>query len=343
MINTTYRILLLSFCIGLFSPLLSSCSSGSASHQAALDAKKAQFQKLKPNLSLPLVNRVQRMPTDLIEANQAFDKSIGIISSGPYQARAATDDELALIQSSITLLPPVLQKVLTEKLLGIYLVDNFPGGGLTDWVVDGEGRVYYYMVFNSAQLTTSVDDWLSLKDNSPFDDSNPGLSIKVQTQTPYKALLYGLLHEGAHVLDYELGITPYVDTLHKSLKNLKRESTEFTTGVWIAQKTPKAEYDFAHRSKMNFYRIFPKLKLIPRTEMPALFVQLKQTPFVSFYSGNSWNEHLADYFTFYHLEKKLGGSITLQLLDQGKVIDSYAPLKTPSAQRLEKTMAPFYP
>ena len=339
--RTFYRVLLLSTCIGLLTPLLTACSSGSASNQAAIEARKAQFQKLKPNLSLPLINRVQRMPVDLIEANQTFDKSIGI-SSEPYQPRAATGDELALIKSYIALLPPVLQTVLADKLLGFYLVDNFPGGALTDWVVDGEGRVYYYMVFNSAQLTSSVDDWLSLKDNSPFDDSNTTLSIKVQTQTPYKALLYGLLHEGAHVLDYEQGLTPYVDTLHKYLKNLKLESTAFTAGVWINQKTPKAEYDFAHRSKMNFYRIFPNLKLIPRAEMPKLFAQLKQTPFVSFYSGSSWNEHLADYVAYYHIEKKLGGSITLQLLNQGKVIDSYAPLKTPNAQRLDKTMAPFY-
>ena len=335
------RVLLLALCIGLFTPLLSSCSSGSASNQAAIEARKAQFQKLKPNLSLPLISRVQRMPTNLIEANQAFDKSIGI-SSGPYQARAATDDELALIKSYIALLPPVLQTVLADKLLGFYLVDNFPGGALTDWVVDGEGRVYYYMVFNSAQLTTSLDDWLSLKDNSPFDDSDTGLSIKVRTQTEYKALLLGLLHEGAHVLDYEQSITPYVDTLHKYLKNLKRENTEFTSGVWITHKTPKAEYDFAHRSKMNFYRIFSHMKLIPRAEMPALFAQLKQTPFVSFYSGSSWNEHLADYFTYYHFEKMLGATITLELLNQGKVIDRYAPLKTLHAQRLEKAIAPFY-
>jgi hypothetical protein len=209
-------------------------------------------------------------------------------------------------------------------------------------VVDGEGHVYYYMVFNSAQLTTSLDDWLSLKDNSPFDDSTTSPTIKVQTQTNYKALLYGLLHEGAHVIDYEQGITPYVDALHKQLKNLDRESSAFTTGVWVNQKTPKAEYDFDHRNKLNFYRIFSRLALIPRAEMPALFAQLKQTPFVSFYSGNSWNEHLADYVAYYHIEKKLGGTITMSLSNQGSVVDSYVPLKTLSAQRLEKAIDAFY-
>ena len=82
--------------------------------------------------------------------------------------------------------------------------------------------------------------------------------------------------------------------------------------------------------------------LIPRAEMPALFSRLKKTPFVSFYSGSSWNEHLADYVSYYHIEKKLGGTITMDLLIQGSVVDSYTPLKTPIAQRLEKSIDAFY-
>lgn len=342
MLKTSYRILLLSVCIGLLTPLLTACSTGSSPNKVAIEARKELFQKLKANLSLPLVDRVQQMPDELMDATQAFDKSIGIVNSGRYKAHAVTDDELKLIMSYIALLPPAHQVVFAKKLLAIYLIDNFPGGGLTDWVVDDEGHVYYYMVLNSALLSTSLDDWLSFKDNSIFDDSTTSLSIQVQTQTHYKAILYGLLHEGAHVVDYEQGITPYVDTLHKQLKNPNRESTAFTSGVWFNQKTPKAEYDFDHRNKLNFYRIFPSKGLIPRAEMPALFAQLKKTPFVSFYSGSSWNEHLADYVTYYHIEKKLGGSITMNLLNHGSVVDSYAPLKTPNAQRLEKTIAIFY-
>jgi len=109
--KTAFRVLLLSIFIGLLTPLLTACSTGGSSNQAAIDARKARFQKLKPNLSLPLVGRVQQMPADLIEATQAFDKSIGIVNVGPYQARAATDDELALMKSYIALLPPAHQTV----------------------------------------------------------------------------------------------------------------------------------------------------------------------------------------------------------------------------------------
>ena len=340
--KTSYRILLLSVCIGLLTPLLSACGTSSSSNKAAIEARQERFQKLKPNLSKPIVERVQRMPDDLLAATKAFDKSIGIVKSERYQARVATDDELALIKSYLALLPPAHQAVFAEKLLAIYLIDNFSGAGLTDWVVDGEGRVYYYLVFNSALLSTSMDDWLSYKEDSPFDDSVTAPTIKVQTHTHYKAMLYGLLHEGAHVLDYDRGITPYVDTLHKQFKNLNRESTAFTMSAWINRTTPKAEFDFAHRGNYNLYRIFSNKALIPRAEMPALFAQLKKTPFVGFYSGSTWNEHLADYLAYYHIEKKLGGSITLNLLSQGKVVDSYDPLKTPGAQRLEKVIETFY-
>ena len=340
--KTFYRMLLLSVCIGLLTPLLTACSTSSSQSKAAIEHRQELFQKLKPNLSKPLVGRVQRMPDELLAATQAFDKSIGIVNFEGYKARAATDDELALIKSYIALLPPAHQAVFAEKLLAIYLIDNFSGAGLTDWVVDDEGRVYYYIAFNSALLSTPLDDWLSYKEDSPFDDSATSPTIRVQTHTHYKALLHGLLHEGAHVVDYERGITPYVDTLHKQFKHLNRESSAFTTNVWVNKNTPKTEFDFSHRGKYNLYRIFSNMALIPRAEMPALFAQLKKTPFVGFYSGSTWNEHLADYLAYYHIEKKLDGSITLNFLSQGSVVDSYDPLKALSAQRLEKAIEIFY-
>ena len=73
-----------------------------------------------------------------------------------------------------------------------------------------------------------------------------------------------------------------------------------------------------------------------------MFAQLKNTPFVSFYSGTSWNEDFADYLTYYHIEKKLGGSVNVELLQAGQVIDRYAPTKTPVAKEREKFVQRLY-
>ena len=130
--KTSYWILHSAVSIGLLTTLPAACSTGSSPNKAAIESRIERFQKLKANLSLPVADRVKQMPVDLMEATQAFDKSIGIVNVGLYQARAATSDELTLIKSYIALLPPAHQAVFTEKLLAIYLIDNFQGAGLTD-------------------------------------------------------------------------------------------------------------------------------------------------------------------------------------------------------------------
>ena len=101
-------------------------------------------------------------------------------------------------------------------------------------------------------------------------------------------------------------------------------------------------YDFKHRAALNLYGTFPKMGLIPRSQLSEMFAQLTRTPFGSFYSGSSWNEHLADYVTYHHIEKKLNGAVTVELLRIGNVVDRYEPVKTPLAQQREKTIRAFY-
>ncbi len=71
-------------------------------------------------------------------------------------------------------------------------------------------------------------------------------------------------------------------------------------------------------------------------------MQLTKTPFGGFYSGSSWNEHLADYITYYHIEKMLNGTVTVELLRSGNVIDRYEPVKTTAARQIANTIQVFY-
>lgn len=322
--------------------LLGCATLWTSADESAIEARKGQFKRLQTNLDLPLGQRIQKMPMSLLDDTRAFDQSIGIENAKNYVARIPTDIELALINKYIGLLPPTHQQIFEKKLLAIYLIDNFFGGGFTDWVIDNEGQTFYYVVLNSALFTKSMDDWLTFKDDALFGDSSGSPSIQVKTQTEYKALMYGLLHEGAHIVDYELGVTPYMDALHRRLSKRNRERSVFTDGIWLGQNQPASDFDFRHRTNLNIYRIFPKKELIPRAELPAMYAQLKATPFVSFYSGMTWNEHLADYLVYHHIENKLGGALTITLMNEGKVIDRYAPLGTSQAQQLKGSMHAFY-
>lgn len=329
-------------CFALLAVLLSACSPTNPGNDASLAWKRGLFQQLQGNLSQPLAARVQKMPGELLKATQDDDRSLGISNAERYSARTATAEELTLINSYIELLPRAQQTLFASKLLAIYIVDGFSGAGMSDWVVDREGHIYYYLILNSALFTASLDDWLSYKEDSPFDKSATSPTLRVRTHTAYRALMYGLLHEGAHIVDYERGITPYLDQLHRQLSGRTRETSEFTNEVWKKWTVPAARYDFKHRSELNTYGIYTRKALIPRSELSGMFAQLKNTPFVSFYSGTSWNEDLADFMTYHHIETKLGGAVTVEVLQAGKVVDRYAPTKTPVAKGREKFVQSFY-
>ena len=337
-----YRIVSSLLLTGLLALVLTACSPLNSQEKAALEWRVGIVQRLRDNLAQPFHARVQKMPQDMFKAVQEYDRSLGIANTDNYASRMPTVDELALIKSYFDLLPPAHQTVFSKKLLAVYLVDDFAGAGLTEWLVDREGNTFYYMILNSSLLTKSLDDWVTYKENSQFDKSTASPTIRVRTGTEYRALMYGLLHEGAHVVDYELGVVPSFDSLHRRLTGRKRDTSAFTEGVWLQRLKPVAQYDFKHREEINLYGIFTNKGLIPRSELEIMYTKLSKTPFVSFYSGTSWNEDLADYVTYQHIERNLGGKVTVELLREGKTIDQYEPVKTPQARQREKSVGVFY-
>lgn len=337
-----YRAVSSFICFSLLAIVLTACVSHDSRYEEAYAWKLRLFQRLQGNLSKPVAERVQKMPAELLKATQDHEKSIGITSAVRYAARTPTADDMVLFKSYLDLLPPAHQAVFAKKLLAVYLIDGFSGAGLANWVVDQKGQTYYYIILNSSLFRVSLDDWLSYKNDSQFDKSEQASpTIRVRTQTDFKALIYGLLHEGAHIVDIESGATPYFDHHHRRLIGITQKTSEFTDRVWTNWLQPAPQSDFAHRIELNPYGSFPRKGSIPRAELSEMFSQLMKTPFVSFYSGASWNEDLADYVSFYHIEKKLGGSITMELLDSGNVIDLYAPIKSPWLNR-EKYIQAFY-
>lgn len=317
-----FRLLLFVVCL-LFtaSPGYAASEGDDKLFKAKLDA----FRYFESNLALPLPARVQTMPEESLQSIIAFDRSIGIANTD-YRSQVVTPADIALFAEYVGMLPKRYQAVLSNKLMAVHFVDNFSGAGLTDWYVDQRGEIYYYMIVNSALLTESLDDWLTYRENSFFTQAPASYRLKVRTGTEYKALLYGLLHEGGHIVDYEDNINPYLDPVHKKKINAS-ETSDFTGGVWQSQKTPADEYDFKNRDRLNVYGIFSDKPPISAEELPGMFSQLARTPFVSFYGGTAWHEDFADLVTYCHIEKKLGGEVVVELIRDDKVVDRILPVK----------------
>jgi hypothetical protein len=90
------------------------------------------------------------------------------------------------------------------------------------------------------------------------------------------------------------------------------------------------------------YGEFTDKSLLPRYELTEMFSQLIQTPFVTFYSGTSWNEDFADFMTYQLIEKRLGGAVSVELVSQEKIVNHYEPVKTSQAELREKAVRALF-
>ena len=127
-------------------------------NKAAIDWKKATYHRLSGNLARPLDQRVIEMSDDMLRDLIDDDRSIGITGTGKYSTRPAASAELELMQRYLALLPVAYREAFREKLLAIFLVDDFAGAGMTSWVLDEAGEIYYYMILNTALLERSLDE-----------------------------------------------------------------------------------------------------------------------------------------------------------------------------------------
>lgn len=309
--------------------------------ESLLEFKRSQYQRWQSNMQLPLLSRLQPIPGEELKSIAAYDESIGIRETN-YKAYFPAPEDKALFAEYFNFLPQRYRETLEKRLLMIYFIDGFAGAGLTDWVVDEKGQFYYFMILNSNLLEMPLDEWLSYRENAYFDLEAESFSVSIDTNTNYKALIYGLLHESSHIIDYEYHITPYLDELHKSVKKLGASSTGFTANVWFKQKTPVLVYDFVGREKLNPYGIFSSKALLPSTELGFMLSELEKTPFVSFYSGVAWYEDFADYVTYHYIEKHLGGSIRVDLLNKGEVIKTYFPAQKKISSSRSKVLSDFF-
>ena len=244
----------------------------------------------------PLSDRIGLPPKVVLDYIRSLD------NRPDYQAYHPTEYDRQLAAKYFELLPPLHRKVLRERLVGVYFIKDFLGSGLTEYVLDESGNMYAFMVFNPGVLKYGVSKWLTMKENTCFIPGSGSVDIRIDVGNGYKGLLYILLHETTHVVDYVMRVTPYVDESVARFFGHRPETGPFVRGVWESYKEPVDE-DFPHGDRITFYGMNngPKISL---TQALTVYSKLENGPFVSMYSTLSWAEDLAEFVTFYHLTKK---------------------------------------
>lgn len=258
----------------------------------------------------PLESRITAPPKLFLDFFRVFDER------PDYRSYEPTPADRAMVMDYLRLLPPVYEKTFRERCVGIHFVPDMVGNGLADWIVGPEGRIYFHLMLNPTSMTKTITETLSERERSAFIPAK-GWSLEVEAGARYKGLLYALLHEGAHCLDYALEISPYTDEgMPPAYRPARPALRDFFMSSWSGYSRPLPARDFPGRGKVSFYGLGggPKLGI---AEAADLYRGLAGSGFASLYGAQSWGEDLADLATFSILTEKLGQPYAVTVISPG--------------------------
>jgi len=255
-----------------------------------------------------------------------------------YTGYMPTRQELVGFEKAISMLPVLNRSMLEKRLLAVYFVPNFMGSGLTEWVLDRNGKVYGFMVINPLVLRHNASELLTLKERTCYIIDEPEYTVRFNTGTRCSGLLYILLHESTHLVDYVLHITPYVDDAINDYLDRHITRTPFTDRVWTAYSRPVKKLSFT--GSVSFYGIRkPALKL---SESFNIYRELSSSPFVSLYGSQTWAEDLAEMLSFYHITETLKQPYVISVWKGQRLLLSVRPMDSPLVKLRLKAMDLFY-
>jgi hypothetical protein len=261
--------------------------------------------------------RIAEAPAVLLEYLRQVDGNPGYASYSPTEA------ERALFAQYYALLPARFHDAMATKVLGVYFIQGFAGGGMSDFVFTADGSMKLILVLNPKTLSMSLPDWIGYRDNSTYADD--GKDIKLVASCPggakYRGLIHTLTHEAAHIYDYSNAVTPYVEK-HLSQGSSTADAKDFTRSVWKSYAQPIAAYAIPDREKLAPYGLGAALPL--STALPQ-YAALAKTPFYSLYGSASWAEDFAEAAAWTHLRDKLGIGYEVSLLRSGREESLFVP------------------
>lgn len=244
-------------------------------------------------------DRIGPMPARLLEEYRAMD------GRPDYKSYVPTSAEKAMVLEYLRLMPPAVERVFREKCVGLYFVEGFMGNGMTSWVADRSGKVYFHMALNPAAFKQTLSETMTERERSCFIPAK-GWKVSVDTGSKYKGLAYAIFHEGTHAVDYIKGITPLVDQyMPAAYRPARHYDRGLFTRAWASGNVPAPGNDFPDREKLAFYGLGGGPK-IPVERSPAVYAGLKASPFVSLYGSKHWAEDMAELAAYGLIAGRLG-------------------------------------
>jgi hypothetical protein len=312
--------------IFVFTFLMNSCVSNKSQEilkqVQAIPAKNMVNYSFNPDSSIE--SRISESPDFLLKYLMNMDKTEN------YSSYIATKNDIEMFIEYYNLLPSMNKQIMKNKLIAIYFVNNLYGSALADYVISEKLEMFNILIINPETMKHDMTEWLSYRENSCFIDSKD--QIEVQCGDKYTGLMYTLIHESTHIVDYHLYITPYTEySSFKVLNNHYDKHNIFLEEIWDNYNTPKEKITKDFMEEITFYNLSngPKLSF---SEAVSIYEELILTPFNSLYSCLSWAEDFAELTTWYHFTEILKQPYQIIIKENGKTLKQISPLENKMVQ-----------
>lgn len=301
---------------------------------ADIPAKNLKNYRFDPRSNL--ADRVAPVPDFVLTYLSELDKTE---TYAPYRPTAA---EKAQLVAYLGLLPESARQTLQQRLVGIYFIDRWVGSGMADYLLDDRMQLYTILIINPETMRHTMSEWLTYREGTAFQ-ADPGEAdprkVTIDCGTEYTGLMYLLLHETAHIMDYVNRYTPYVE---KDLRKLGIFSwdSDFTRGIWASYDTPAAPFDYEGRRDIAFYGLGNK-PLIPLSRAAAIYGGLRESPFVSLYGSQNWAEDFAEYSAWHYYVNQLQQPYRIRLSGKGGAAETIIePLRSAGVMKRAAALPP---
>ncbi len=265
-----------------------------------------------------LDSRIQIIPDSTLKLLMEYDQK------NDYQPYLPTISEMKMFTEYCKAIPPVNREIMQSSIVRIYFIKNFLGAGMADYLLSEDRRVYAILYINPQVFTTGISEWITYRENSMFI-KNDNIHLNIDCGRKYTALMYLLLHETSHIVDYVQPRTPFVEPDFAAVQGLSGSMTPFVEGVWDSYDVLNKKAEITENKKLYPYGIYPAS--IDASEISSLYKKISLTPLMSANSARNWAEDFADMITFYHLAEQLKQPFTITISEKGAEDVVYTPMK----------------
>lgn len=255
----------------------------------------------------------------------------------PGSARVArhrpTSAECGKLDGALGSLPLRHREILRTRLRGISFLEGMPNNALTSVVEVGRVDMFD-LTIRAGVLGETISELVTRKERTIFDRGDSRLELSIDAGGG-DAILYVLLHEGAHMVDRSLRMTPEPGSSgsgQPAVSPLLREAWSSRTEI----------ADPAVRAVLGGLAYRHSGAVVGIRQARMIYETLAHSSFASLYGSANWNEDIAELLAWHHLTQVLGQPYEIAIRDGDATVYAVEPMKNSRVAARTTYLKVFY-